>query len=182
MVPVRCWSTSYFPDPWNCPYNGVCCMKPSGCPTLRFCSRGSETEDFGTRRQETGILYSRTATQREDKHLIKYSAVAKPRNLPEIKEVQSCHRFQNSKLVDQQSEDHHDPLDARVDFEHVALISDLGSVQNTVKYQQIDLCLWKRRESSRHRVPGTSCLFSSRNNKGNLYIKKKKINSESKNS
>lgn len=112
-------------------------MKPSGCPTLRFCSQGSETEDFGTRRQETGILYSKTTTHDEEKHFIKYSAVAKIENSPEIKKVQSCHCFQNSKLVDQQSEDHHDPLDARVDFEHVALISDLGSVQHTVNNQQI---------------------------------------------
>lgn len=52
-------------------------MKPSGCPTLRFCSQGSEIEDFGTRRQETGILYSRTTTHDEEKHLIEYSAVAK---------------------------------------------------------------------------------------------------------
>lgn len=109
-------------------------MKPSGCPTLRFCSQGSETEDFGTRRQETGILYSRTTKHDEEKHLIK-SAVAKIKKSPEIEEVQSCHRFQNSKLVGQQSEDHHDPLDARVDFEHVALISDLGSVQETVNNQ-----------------------------------------------
>lgn len=59
MVPVRWCSTSHFLDPWNCPCSDVCCMKPSGSPRFRFCSQGSETEDFGIQRQETGILYSR---------------------------------------------------------------------------------------------------------------------------
>lgn len=46
-------------------------------------------------------------------------------SLPKVKKVQGCHCFQNCKLVDQQPEDHHDPVDASVDFEHVALISNL---------------------------------------------------------
>lgn len=45
--------------------------------------------------------------------------------LPKIKKVQGCHCFQNCKLVDQQSEDHYYPVNASVDFEHVAFISYL---------------------------------------------------------
>lgn len=45
--------------------------------------------------------------------------------LPEVKKVQGCHCLQNGKLVDQQFEDHDDPVDASVDFEHVAFVSDL---------------------------------------------------------
>lgn len=44
---------------------------------------------------------------------------------PEVKKVQGRHGFQNRKLVDQQSEDHHDPVDTSVDFEHVAFIANL---------------------------------------------------------
>ena len=50
--------------------------------------------------------------------------------IPEVKKVQSCHRLQHSELVDQQSEDHHDPVDASVDFEHVAFISNLQEQRN----------------------------------------------------
>lgn len=57
-------------------------------------------------------------------YLIKYLTLATA-DSPEVKKVQSCHRFQNCKLVNQQSQDHHNPLDACVDFKHVALISDL---------------------------------------------------------
>lgn len=47
------------------------------------------------------------------------------RSLPKVKKVQGCHCFQNHKLVNQQSEDHHNPVDASVDFEHVTFVSDL---------------------------------------------------------
>lgn len=50
-------------------------------------------------------------------------------SLPKVKKVQGCHCFQNCKLVDQQPEDHHDPVDASVDFEHVALISNLKGTE-----------------------------------------------------
>lgn len=46
-------------------------------------------------------------------------------SLPEVKEIQRCHCFQNCELVDQQSEDHYYPVNPCVDFEHVAFISNL---------------------------------------------------------
>lgn len=142
MVPVPQWSASHFPHPWNCPCNDVCCMKLSGCPRLQFCSRGSETEGFGSQRLETGIPYSHTHTHKYsaladvrvhcvgEMHLIKNSAqkLFLPKlfpGLPEVKKVQGCHCFQNCKLLNQQSKDHGNPVDASVDFEHIAFISDL---------------------------------------------------------
>lgn len=47
------------------------------------------------------------------------------KSLPEVKKVQRRHCFQNGKLVNQQLEDHNDPVNASVDFEHVALITNL---------------------------------------------------------
>lgn len=65
-------------------------------------------------------------------HLIKFLELRTLReapelfmSLPKVKKIQGCHCFQDRKLVDQQSEDHHNPVDASVDFEHIAFISDL---------------------------------------------------------
>lgn len=45
--------------------------------------------------------------------------------LPEVIEVQGGHCLEHRELVDQQPEDHNDPMYAGVDLQHVAFITNL---------------------------------------------------------